>query len=134
MDSSGFDYIQVNSSGFQVDSTGFKRLRVESSGFDVGSSGFKWIQADSSELQRVRVESSGFDVASHLRVHAAAGRQHVLHSLVDEAVGQGLLLANFRAQLGDLRKRIAHVRAQLEHLRDASTGNLGNMGDKISLR
>jgi tubulin-folding cofactor B len=36
--------------------------------------------------------------------------------------GQGDSLAHFRAQLEDLRERVAHVRAQLEHPRDTSTG------------
>jgi hypothetical protein len=36
--------------------------------------------------------------------------------------GQGLTLAHFRTQLEDLPERIAHVRAQLEHLRDTSKG------------
>jgi hypothetical protein len=36
---------------------------------------------------------------------------------------QGLTLVHFRAQLEDLRKHIAQVRAQLEHIiRDAPTG------------
>jgi hypothetical protein len=37
------------------------------------------------------------------------------------ALAQGLTLAYFRAQLEDLRERIAHVTAQPEHLRDTST-------------
>jgi hypothetical protein len=36
---------------------------------------------------------------------------------------QGLTLAQFKAQLEDLREHIAHVRAQLEHLLDTSTGD-----------
>ena len=36
-----------------------------------------------------------------------------------------LTLAHFTAQLEDLRGHIAHVRAQLEHLRDTSTGQFG---------
>ena len=36
------------------------------------------------------------------------------------AFTQGLTLAHFRAQLEDLRERIAHVKLQLEHLRDTS--------------
>ena len=36
--------------------------------------------------------------------------------------GQGLTLAHFRAQLEDRREHIAHVRAQLEHPGETSTG------------
>jgi len=35
---------------------------------------------------------------------------------------QGLTLTHFKAQLEDRREYLAHVRAQLEHLRDTSTG------------
>jgi len=46
---------------------------------------------------------------------------------------QGLAPAHFTAQLEDLRGHTAPVRAQLDHLRDTSTGNSINMGDKASL-
>ena len=35
---------------------------------------------------------------------------------------QGLTFVHCLAQLEDLREHIAHVRAQLEHLRDTTTG------------
>jgi hypothetical protein len=35
---------------------------------------------------------------------------------------QGLTLAHIGAQLEDLREHVAHVRTQLVHLRDTSTG------------
>jgi hypothetical protein len=38
---------------------------------------------------------------------------------------QGLTLAHFSVQLEDLRNDIAHVRAQVEHVRDTSTGEFG---------
>ena len=47
--------------------------------------------------------------------------------------GQGLTLAHLKAQLDDFSEHIAHVRAQLEHLRDTSTGYFGSQGDKVSL-
>jgi hypothetical protein len=47
---------------------------------------------------------------------------------------QGLTLAHFRAQLEDLRERIAHVETQLEHLPDASTGRLGVFGGRSKLK
>jgi hypothetical protein len=48
------------------------------------------------------------------------------------STNQGLTLAHFKAQREALRGRIAHVRAQLEHLRATSTGYLGYKGDKVS--
>jgi hypothetical protein len=45
-----------------------------------------------------------------------------LGDMVYQTLGQGLTLAHFRAQLEDLRERIAHVRAQFEHPRDTSAG------------
>ena len=47
--------------------------------------------------------------------------------------GQGLTLLHFSAQLEDLREHIAHVRAQLEHLRDTSTGLFGFHGGQSKL-
>jgi hypothetical protein len=44
------------------------------------------------------------------------------------AAVQGLTLAHFRSQLEDLRERINHVRAQLEHLQDTSTAQFGLFG------
>ena len=38
------------------------------------------------------------------------------------ACAQGLTLAHFRAQVENLKGHIAHIRAQLEHPRDKSTG------------
>jgi len=55
------------------------------------------------------------------------------HGAFLSGAGQELTLAHFRAQLEDLQEHIAHVIAQLEHLRDTSTGNLGYTGDKVSL-
>jgi hypothetical protein len=45
-----------------------------------------------------------------------------LHLLGFTVTGQGLPLARFKAQFEVLRQHIAHVRAQLEHHRDTSTG------------
>jgi hypothetical protein len=47
---------------------------------------------------------------------------------------QGLTLVHFSAQLEDLREHIAHVRAQLEHLRDTSTGSFGSYGGQSELK
>jgi hypothetical protein len=50
------------------------------------------------------------------------------------ATRQGLTLAHFRAQLEDLPEHIAHVRAHLEHLRDASRGLFGSYGGQSKLK
>ena len=47
---------------------------------------------------------------------------------------QGLTLAHFRPQLEDLREHIAHVIAQLEHLQDTSTGDVGLCGGHSQLK
>jgi len=49
------------------------------------------------------------------------------------AAGQGLTLADFRAELEDLREGIAHVGAQPEHLWDTSTGCCGLYGGQSKL-
>ena len=55
---------------------------------------------------------------------AAANRHSVALTSAGEVFtfGQGLTLAYFTAQLEDLLEHIAHVRAQLEYLRDTSMG------------
>jgi len=55
-------------------------------------------------------------------------------SCVTLAVNQGLTLAHFSAQFEDLLERIAHVRAQLEHHRDTSTGYVRSYGGQSKLK
>jgi hypothetical protein len=47
---------------------------------------------------------------------------------------QGLTLAHFTAQLEDPREHIAHVRSQLEHPQDTSTGSFWSYGGQSKIR
>ena len=82
------------------------------------------------------------DVAGNIRWTLVVGGGHKgLMSLVSgrdvaerllawdlAALAAGAYTRSLSAQLEDLRGHITHVRAQLEHLRDTSTGQFGSYG------
>jgi len=62
-----------------------------------------------------------------VRGHRGGRRQRAVEVEVQEPtrLEPGAYIRSLSAQLEDLREHIAHIRAQLEHLQDTSTGQIG---------